>query len=164
MYRTIDDFKSAWALEREATLQCFRSLTDESLKYHSTLFPRGLGRVAYHIAEAPSSLLADAGVTVAGPEFGHEASSTKHLITEYERASQALVDTVTKWNDDELADHVIFFGRDMRKGMLLNVLVNHQAHHRGQLTVLMREAGISIPSFFGPTIEAWMSLGKNGAT
>ncbi|MHB8840055.1 MAG: DinB family protein, partial [Gemmatimonadaceae bacterium] len=39
------------------------------------------------------------------------------------------------------------------RGFVLTVLMNHQWHHRGQMTVLMRQAGLSVPGVCGPSRE-----------
>jgi len=43
--------------------------------------------------------------------------------------------------------------------MSLQVLVVHQAHHRGQMTVLMRQAGLKVPGVYGPAREEWTAYG-----
>jgi len=40
--------------------------------------------------------------------------------------------------------------------MYLNL---HQAHHRGQMTVLMRQAGMKVPGVYGPSKEEWSAFG-----
>jgi uncharacterized damage-inducible protein DinB len=35
----------------------------------------------------------------------------------------------------------------------------HQCHHRGQMTVLMRQAGQKVPGIYGPAKEEWSSMG-----
>jgi uncharacterized damage-inducible protein DinB len=32
-------------------------------------------------------------------------------------------------------------------------VAGHQAHHRGQMTVLMRQAGLTVPGVYGPARE-----------
>ena len=39
------------------------------------------------------------------------------------------------------------------------VLVTHQTHHRGQMTVLMRQAGLKVPDVYGPAKEGWATYG-----
>ena len=38
-------------------------------------------------------------------------------------------------------------------------LINHQNHHRGQMTVLMRQAGLTVPGVYGPAKEEWATAG-----
>ena len=47
----------------------------------------------------------------------------------------------------------------MAPGLTLQVLVVHQAHHRGQMTVLMRQAGLEVPGVYGPSRQEWAAYG-----
>jgi len=42
---------------------------------------------------------------------------------------------------------------------VLKVLFTHQIHHRGQMTVLMRQAGLKVPGLYGPAKEEWAEFG-----
>jgi alanyl-tRNA synthetase len=41
----------------------------------------------------------------------------------------------------------------------LDVLIKHQTHHRGQLTIGMRQAGLVTPGMYGPAKEEWTAMG-----
>ena len=43
---------------------------------------------------------------------------------------------------------------------MLSSLIRHQAHHRGQMTVLMRQAGLPVPGVYGPAREEWKAYGQ----
>jgi uncharacterized damage-inducible protein DinB len=43
--------------------------------------------------------------------------------------------------------------------MALRVLIQHEVHHRGQMTVLMRQAGLEVPGVYGPAREEWAACG-----
>ena len=38
----------------------------------------------------------------------------------------------------------------MTRGMAVLVMLHHEIHHRGQMTVLMRQAGLPVPGVYGP--------------
>jgi uncharacterized damage-inducible protein DinB len=40
-----------------------------------------------------------------------------------------------------------------RVAVLRSVMLNHWYHHRGQLTVYLRELGVPIPSIYGPSAD-----------
>ena len=42
-----------------------------------------------------------------------------------------------------------------KKGQVLTVLIRHQIHHRAQMTVLIRQAGLKVPGVYGPSREEW---------
>lgn len=51
------------------------------------------------------------------------------------------------------------FGQKMSKGEILFFLIQHQIHHRGQMTILMRQAGLTVPGLYGPSKEEWAMKG-----
>ena len=56
------------------------------------------------------------------------------------------------------------FGMELQKAVTLNMLIKHIVHHRGQMTVLMRQAGLSVPGIYGPSREEWSQLGMEAPT
>jgi uncharacterized damage-inducible protein DinB len=40
----------------------------------------------------------------------------------------------------------------------LTVLLRHEIHHRAQMTVLMRQAGLRVPGVYGPSREEWAAM------
>ena len=67
----------------------------------------------------------------------------------------------TPAGDDWTGAEVSLTGVTLRVTLVagLHVLVVHQAHHRGQMTVLMRQAGLLVPSIYGPVKEGWSAYG-----
>ncbi|NHN35043.1 hypothetical protein G9U52_35530 [Paenibacillus sp. S3N08] len=51
------------------------------------------------------------------------------------------------------------FGEPWKNGFTLNAFVKHEIHHRGQLTILMRQAGLPLPGVYGPAKEEWATMG-----
>ena len=40
-----------------------------------------------------------------------------------------------------------------RVALLRSIMLNHWYHHRGQLSVYLRELGVPIPSIYGPSAD-----------
>ena len=55
------------------------------------------------------------------------------------------------------------YGQRWTRGFTLHALLEHQIHHRGQMTVLMRQAGLRVPGIYGPAREDWASHGHGAA-
>lgn len=163
MYRSIDDFERDWVEETGFTLGIFRNLTDESLGQRVSAQGRTLGRLAWHIAETIPEMMGLAGLKgLEGPEHGSETpASAAKIVAAYEAAARSLADAVrSQWSDDELPEDVPMYGGEMwTRGNTLSALVRHQAHHRGQMTVLMRQAGLRVPGCYGPAAEEWEQMG-----
>jgi len=58
-----------------------------------------------------------------------------------------------KLRDEQLASEMTYFGRSLPTARILQSLVRHQIHHRGQMTILMRQAGVVVPGVYGPSRE-----------
>ena len=56
---------------------------------------------------------------------------------------------------DELLRVVDFYGlRTFPAIMLLQLILNHTVHHRGQLSTYLRPMGAKVPSLYGPSYDA----------
>ena len=86
--------------------------------------------------------------------------SAKIISEEYSKSAASLKDAVVKgWNDESLKEEINMYGQTWTKGQTLSTLLVHQMHHRGQMTVLMRQAGLKVPGIYGPAYEEWESMG-----
>ena len=71
-------------------------------------------------------------------------------------SAATLLDEVSKhWTDAMLIETVPMYGEDWARGKVLSALILHQTHHRGQMNILMRQAGLVVPGVYGPAYEEW---------
>ena len=163
MYYKISDFIEDWKYESESTMKVLSNLTDEvlSVKFNNEI--RTAGRLAWHIVGAISELGHRMGL--AFEEIDQDAphpSKAKEIVDEYKRASDGLIKEIKeKWNDDTLSieDEITGQGDRWTRGKTLGALVTHQIHHRAQLTIIMRLAGLKVPGVYGPAKEEWAAYG-----
>ncbi|HEX5520104.1 MAG TPA: DinB family protein, partial [Longimicrobiaceae bacterium] len=88
------------------------------------------------------------------PEHAAEIAAT------YRDAAASVGEAVRRaWPDDELGEMVEMYGDRWSKATVLSALIRHEAHHRGQMTVLMRQAGLVVPGVYGPAREEWEAMG-----
>lgn len=159
MFRRIEDFTDAWAYESEATLKILRGLTDESLGQAVTPEGRTLGRLAWHVVCAPSEMCEHAGLPASGPKDSDPQPALAEMIALYEAGSRDVVALVTAhWTDDLLTKKIPMYGEEWPRGGALSALIAHQTHHRAQMTVLMRQAGLRVPGVYGPAREEWAAM------
>ncbi len=160
MYYKIDDFISDWKNETAATLKIFDNLNDESLNIKFNENVRTLGRLAWHITGAIPEMMNRTGLNVSGPDQNADIPTAASIISEeYKKSSESLAEAVAKhWNDENLADKVNMYGEQWEKGTVLSILIVHQIHHRAQMTVLMRFAGLTVPGIYGPAREEWAQM------
>jgi uncharacterized damage-inducible protein DinB len=161
MFRRVDDFEKAWAQESESTLKILRALTDASLAQAVNADGRTLGRMAWHLATTLGEMLERTSLRVSGP--AHESKlpeAAAAIVDAYERASRAVGEEVAaRWKDADLELEDEMYGEKWARGLTLQALIVHQAHHRGQMTVLMRQAGLAVPGVYGPAREEWTAFG-----
>jgi uncharacterized damage-inducible protein DinB len=161
MIRKIEDFQKDWAYETEATLKVFNALTDESLGQKVTPTGRSLGFLAWHLTQTLGEMPGRTGLTIDAPSHESEVpSSAKEIAAAYEKAANSVTEQVTKsWTDETLLQTDDMYGETWPRGITLFLLITHQAHHRGQMTVLMRQAGLTVPGVYGPSKEEWEAHG-----
>jgi len=161
MYRTIQDFQGAWAYEAEATVKVFNALTDESLEQRVDPKGRTLGRIAWHIVQTLPEMCGRTGLKVVGPsEDAPVPTSAGDLSRAYQEAADSLARQIQEsWTDSDLEVEDDMYGEMWKRGQTLGALVGHQTHHRGQMTVLMRQAGLKVPGVYGPSREEWSAYG-----
>ena len=161
MFSTIDDFLKDWKYESAATLKELRNLTDSSLEQRVGPDDRTLGLLAWHIATSMPEMLGQAGIPFPVTlEAGAAPASAAAIVAAYEKCAHAVAETVPAvWTDEDLSDQIPMYGMVWSKAAVLGSLVVHQVHHRGQMTVLMRQAGLKVPGVYGPAREEWAAMG-----
>lgn len=163
MYRRIEDFLKDWGEEVQATDSVFAALTDPALSQAVAAGHRNLGRMAWHIVGTIPEMMNRTGLKIGGPDPSSSAPSRVSTVrTAYSQAANSLVQEIkANWNDDTLGIVDEMYGPETRweRGATLFALMMHQSHHRGQMTVLMRQAGLRPPSIYGPTLEEWDQFG-----
>lgn len=160
MLRRIEDFQKDWAYEAESTSKILRSLTDASLAQKATPDGRSLGFLGWHLTQSLGEMLGQVGLSVDGPGQDEECpTSAAALADAYENAARSVTEQVGTWNDETLLQEDNLYGETWARGLTLFYLIAHQAHHRGQMTVLMRMAGVPVPGVYGPSKEEWAAMG-----
>jgi uncharacterized damage-inducible protein DinB len=163
MYRHIDDFLTIWRDEAAKTLEMFEAIPEDAAGTAVAEGHRNLRQMAWHLCETLVEMPAHMGLKVEG--FPGEPMQTPPLATMkairdvYAATSGSLMAQIATRNDMALAMTYPFYGESWTGALALYILVSHQTHHRGQMTVLMRQAGLKVPGAYGPTKEDWAGMG-----
>ena len=161
MYHRIEEFLADWSDESSSTQRLLDLLTDESLPTRVAEGERTLGFLAWHIVVSIHEMMSRVGLEFDAPH--HDAkmpSSAKEIVEGYVRASGNLASAMREqWSDADLSKEHDMYGEMWSSAKTLDVLVKHQIHHRGQLTVLMRQAGLAMVGMYGPSREEWKMYG-----
>ncbi|MBU0519485.1 DinB family protein [bacterium] len=161
MFRQLNDFIFAWTHESEAILKLMAPITDASLNQPGTDAHRSIGRAAWHIVTSITEMMPRCGLKLEGPPFESPVPATADEIRQgYKVASDSLVEQLrANWNDDTLLVEDDMYGMQWKRGQTLFILITHQVHHVGQLTILMRQTGLPVAGTKGPSKDEWDQYG-----
>lgn len=161
MYRQLNDFYASWKHEHETTVKLFERLTDQSLAQVVVPEGRTLGFLAWHLVQTLGEMPGRTGLTVDAPaEHALAPSSAAAITAAFVKASDSLVEQLrANWTDQTLLEEDDMYGEQWTRGFTLLCLELHHAHHRGQMTVLMRQAGLQPSGVYGPAKEEWAAFG-----
>ncbi|WP_186577726.1 DinB family protein [Aquibacillus kalidii] len=155
MYRNVNDFVKDWTRASEGTIKVLESLTDDKLgqsivEGHSTL-----GWLGWHIATAPIYFASLVGVNLGiSTDPSDIPSKASTILDTYKEVTKKFKQEVeNNFTDEQLLEEVDQHGTLAPRGEILRTLIDHQTHHRGQMTVLLRQAGLPVPGIMGPTQE-----------
>jgi uncharacterized damage-inducible protein DinB len=161
MFTSLKIFKETWKHCSEDTGKMLAELTDQSLGQSVAKDHRTLGKLAWHITTAIPEMMERVGLKIRGAAADARVPKTAAEIKKaYNVAAASLLEEVdSKWNDDTLKVVDDMYGFKWPRGLTLRILMDHEIHHRGQMTVLMRQAGLKVPGIMGPSREEWANMG-----
>ncbi|MGM7722891.1 DinB family protein [uncultured Metabacillus sp.] len=161
MYITIADFIREWNREAMLTQKVLEGLTDYSLK--QSVYPEGrsLGRIVWHLTTSIPEYLAHFGLKIDEVEHAEDVpASAKEIAETFQNVSSHAAQVIEEqWTDESLKKVQTAFGREETNAQILMGLIKHIVHHRGQATVLIRQAGLKPFGVYGPPKEDWLHLG-----
>ncbi|HZG15037.1 MAG TPA: DinB family protein [Candidatus Bathyarchaeia archaeon] len=159
MYHSVQSFIADYQHESASTQKLLDTLTDESLKQEIAPGYRTLGDLAWHLVP-PVGLFAPTGLTFYAPSEQATPVSASVIAESYRKTAASLLDAVrTNWTDEKLQESVDVFGQPWKNGFTLDMFLKHEIHHRGQLTILMRQAGLPVAGVYGPSKEEESGMG-----
>ncbi len=120
-----------------------------------------LGQLALHLSGIPGNFARFLTVDVFEPPAGafnqRQADSTKEILEHFDTgvaAADAYIAGLTPESSQKVWS-AMFNGKTAmalpRVAAVRVLILNHSIHHRGQLSVYLRELGVPIPSIYGPS-------------
>lgn len=142
---TVERLKNA----KEYSIKMAEAMPAEKYDFKPTPSEMSFGGMLMHMAEnllyiSTEFVSSDRGRAMgAMPTDSSKASVIKTLMAAYDNA----IATVAALPKENLADSVAFFAGKLTKMQMINILSDHQTHHRGQLVVYLRLNGIVPPRY-----------------
>ncbi len=160
MYRTIEDFISDLKNESEATLKVFNNIPENTGLDKQNDNIRSILRLSLHISQTIGEMMHKIGLDIYAVDENMELPNSISIIKElYKKTTDDLLLKVSSWKNDKLEEEHNMYGENWKNAVTFSVLIRHEIHHRGQLTTLMRLAGLKVPGIYGPAKEEWAAYG-----
>ncbi|HEX8693553.1 MAG TPA: DinB family protein [Longimicrobium sp.] len=151
-------------LEQEAptTRRVLERVPEDQLGWKPHEKSMSLGELAMHIATLPGGIAElalqstfDMSTRIPRPA----AASTAELVSAFDQSVARAREVLGGMSDADLAapwkmvrgEQVVL---SITRGALLRtIMMNHSYHHRGQLSVYLRQTGALVPSIYGPSAD-----------
>ncbi|MBU0740789.1 DinB family protein [bacterium] len=161
MFRKLDDFFSGYQNLVEGTKKIIAVIDTDSMCQNVVSGHRTLRGVAWHIVTTVPEMMNKLGLGLSSvDEKSLPPGSPDEVRDAYDRVTDELVAALkAKWSDDDLKRTDELYGETWPRGVTLKILMDHEIHHRGQMTVLLRQAGRPVPGIYGPSQEEWARYG-----
>lgn len=152
MFRKVEDFLKGYRGTSGDTGKVFAGLTDANLGQSIAPGHRTLGQLAWHIVVSVPEMMTRVGIELTSVDHQAPPPSSAETIRSKQRkvAGELLERLGAGWTDATLDQTDDMYGQMWTRGFTLAALVQHEIHHRGQITVLLRQAGAGVPGCFGP--------------
>ena len=150
-------------LEQEAqtTRRVLERVPEEHLGWKPHPKSMSLGQLALHVATVPGGVaeisvqspsevpqFTQPSATSAAelvPALNESVAKAKQLLGGMDDAAMAATWRLMKGDREVMAIP--------RAALLRSIMLNHWYHHRGQLSVYLRELGVPVPSIYGPSAD-----------
>ena len=161
--RLADTLIQELEMEAATTRRVLERVPDGKMDWKPAEKSRTLGQLAMHIAQTPGSVASLAASNPASlPTFGGpdpSAANAGELLAALDASVAQAKATLAGMDDAALTeswsvkagDRTVFSAP--RIGFLRSIMLNHWYHHRGQLSVYLRELGVPLPSIYGPSAD-----------
>jgi uncharacterized damage-inducible protein DinB len=151
-------------LEEEArtTRRVLERVPDDQLQWRPHEKARTLGELAMHVATVPGGVaeFVASPSPAQAPDFVDPVpKSASELVPALNQSIATAKKVLGSLEDTELMAtwRVMQGERELfaapRVAVLRSIMLNHWYHHRGQLTMYLRELDVPIPSIYGPSAD-----------
>jgi len=158
---TVQDIIQELEQEGQSTRRVLERLPADKLQWKPHPKSMNLGQLAMHIANLPGAIAeisrADFDVRTEIPR--PDAVSTDQVLSCFEESMARARRVLTEMKDADLSlPWRMMNGRQElwsipRSAFLRTVMLNHWYHHRGQLTVYLRQTGAAVPAVYGDSAD-----------
>lgn len=158
-----DAMVAEFSHEAQTTRKLLERLPDDKLSWRPHSKSMSMGRLATHIAHIPhwgETILNDRELDMSKVDTRiEERKSRKQILDYFDANVEQFQDLLAGKPDDDLSLSWTLKNGDQvvvqlpRAACLRSFILSHGIHHRGQLSVYLRENDIPVPSIYGPSAD-----------
>ncbi len=152
--------------ETPKTLQLLEAVPADKLGWKPHEKSWSLGQLAGHIAESPSWLSSVLEKELDFGEMGEyqpfNPETPEQLLETYRKNAAGFVPLMTGKTDDFMSETWIMRKGDKvlmegaRADVVREIMIHHEIHHRGQLSMYLRQLGVKLPATYGDSADVSM--------
>lgn len=147
--------------EAQTTRRVLERVPDDRLGWKPHDKSMSLGQLALHVATVPGAIAEISRQSAFPlPAFTQpSATSAAELVPALESSVAKAKDVLGSMKDAELSRtwRVVDGDREVMampvSAVFRSIMLNHWYHHRGQLSVYLRQIGVAVPSIYGPSAD-----------
>jgi uncharacterized damage-inducible protein DinB len=157
----IDGLLQELEQEAQTTRRVLERVPENQLTWRPHDKARTLGELALHVATVPGGVAELAAQsTVQAPQFSDPSPATAaELVPTLDKAIEKAKSLLGGMDDAAMTATWRMMKGDQeilalpRIAILRSIMLNHWYHHRGQLTVYLKQLDVPIPSIYGPSAD-----------
>jgi uncharacterized damage-inducible protein DinB len=163
MYPPIEAIQAELKMEAATTRRVLERVPQDRLEWQPHAKSLNLGQLAHHVATIPGSIARVLGgdeIDMATIKFDGwtsvPAAELPGLLDESATAAGAWLSGLDEsaaqaaWRAHRSGAELF---RAPRLALVRQLMLNHWYHHRGQLTVYLRQLDVPLPSVYGPSAD-----------
>jgi uncharacterized damage-inducible protein DinB len=147
--------------ETQTTRRVLERVPEDKLAWKPHQKSMSLGQLALHIATVPGAVAEMASQSpFQMPQFQQPtATSAAELVPALEQSVAKAREILRSMDDADLQRtwRLVHGDQELMAmpvgGILRTIMLNHWYHHRGQLSVYLRQVGVPVPSIYGPSAD-----------
>jgi uncharacterized damage-inducible protein DinB len=160
--KMIDVLLAEMDQEAQSTARVLERVPQAQLSWRPHAKSMSLGQLALHVATIPGNVaeLASQATIPEPPAFIQAEAATAAELVPALKASLAKARAVLGGMDDaKLMEtwRLMSGNKELmalpRAAVIRMIMLNHWYHHRGQLSVYLRELNVPVPSIYGPSAD-----------
>ena len=161
---TVEELIQELEQETHATRRVLERVPEDQLHWRPHPKSQSLGELALHVASIPGALaeVSTRPFDVATPIPRPSAENVGELLDTLAQSVARATEILRSMGDGGLAAQwqMLDGERELwslpRGAFLRSTMLNHWYHHRGQLTVYLRQLGVPLPAVYGDSADEKM--------